>query len=433
MESRPKEVHTTQIKCKGFKPYSYQKEVCYTLHKRRGTGWVCTVKSRRQTGKSIMIENMLLDYSLNYNNKTSICLSPTLNQSRKVFKDLVAVLSPTGIMKTNNAQTLEIGLINGSQILFKSAEQRDSLRGYTVSGILCIDEAAFIPDEIFYIVLPWCDVNKAPILITSTPLFKSGFFYNYYCLGLDGKEGYYSFDWSSDKYKEDMDKVLSPEKLEEYRKIMPKAQFKSEYLGEFLDDDSTLFEGFKGCIGEADVKLSQHFYVGIDWGSGKEGDRTVVSVVDNRGKQVYLDFFDDLNTTQQIDRIAGICERFGKNRVSVEPEQNGIGAPMCDLLEQRLQGWNIERFTTTNDSKNDIVKQLQVAFEQKALTILDNETQTRELSMYSMEFNPKTKTVTYNAPRGTHDDTVCALMFAWDAYKKGSTVGQYCIRINRNR
>lgn len=384
-----------------------------------------------------MIENILLDFSLNYKNKVSICLSPTLSQSRKIYKELVGVLAESGVMTANNAQTLEISFITGSQIIFKSAEQRDALRGYTVSGILCIDEAAFIPDDIFYIVLPWCDVYKAPILIVSTPLYKNGFFYEYYCLGMSGKEGYKSYDWSSPIYYRDMNKVLPSEKLEEYRKIMPKNQFKSEYLGEFLDDGSSLFEGFESCIvkgnkGELNNKDS-HIYIGIDWASGTEGDATVVSCINENGEQIYKDSFDDLNTTQQLDRIEKICRYYGENKVTIAPEKNGLGAPMCDMLEERLKYWNIIPFVTSNSSKNEAVSNLQVAFENNEIKLLDDEVQTRELSMYAMEFNPKTKNVTYNAPRGCHDDNVCALMFAWDAYKKSKDVGECFVRFSRKR
>jgi Mrp family chromosome partitioning ATPase len=53
---------------------------------------------------------------------------------------------------------------------------RDNLRGYTVD-FLIIDEAAFISDEIFDIVLPMTNVKQAPIVIVSTPRFRTGKFY----------------------------------------------------------------------------------------------------------------------------------------------------------------------------------------------------------------------------------------------------------------
>ena len=171
------------VKWKGYKPYEFQRAVHNELNDGKGSGKIVVVKSHRQCGKSTMIENELLRYAITYDNSVSICISPTLNQSRKVFKDLFNVLDGKSILKSANKSTLEIELSNKSTILLKSAEQKENLRGYTVSGILCIDEAIIISDDIFYLISPFTIVHNAPILITSTPKFKRGFFYDYYVMG----------------------------------------------------------------------------------------------------------------------------------------------------------------------------------------------------------------------------------------------------------
>ena len=166
-------------------------------------------KSKRQTGKSITIETVLMFFAINKTNSCNIAISPTLNQGRKMFKEIKKAVSVLPVYESSNASTLEINLTNGSSILFKSAEQDDALRGNTVSGILCIDECAFIKDDIVYQVLPFVDANKAPILITSTPLFKSGVYYEFYMNGLNGVEGFHSIDICD----YDNSALLSPEKL----------------------------------------------------------------------------------------------------------------------------------------------------------------------------------------------------------------------------
>ena len=74
--------------------------------------------------------------------------------------------------------------------------------------------------------------------------------------------------------------------------------------------------------------------------------------------------------------------------------------------------------TTTNKEKAGMVSDLQVAFEQKAITLMDNDIQTNELSAYSFEYNAGTGTLTYNAPSGLHDDCCIALMYAWRCRKE---------------
>ena len=70
---------------------------------------------------------------------------------------------------------------------------------------------------------------------------------------------------------------------------------------------------------------------------------------------------------------------------------------------------------------------LQVAFQEGKIGILNEEKQVRQLSIYSAEYNPKTKTVTYNAPRGLHDDRVMGLMLSYHGYKERQSTGHYSL------
>lgn len=134
-----------------------------------------TVLSPRQVGKSYGLQFEIIRFSLEAPS-VIMYLCPTNNLARKCFKDLSKKLIKSGLIKSANSTTLEIEWVNGSQVLFRSAEMRDNLRGYTVD-FLIIDEAAFISDEIFDIVLPMTNVKQAPIVIVSTPRFRNGKFY----------------------------------------------------------------------------------------------------------------------------------------------------------------------------------------------------------------------------------------------------------------
>ena len=86
------------------------------------------------------------------------------------------------ILKQNNG-SLKITFINGSTVEFSSAESGDNLRGFTIkrSGILAIDEAAYIDSDVFYsVLLPMANVYKSDIFIFSTPKARDGFFYDLY-------------------------------------------------------------------------------------------------------------------------------------------------------------------------------------------------------------------------------------------------------------
>lgn len=415
----------------GYTPMLHQKDVQdialkYTYHSK-----TVVVKSSRQKGKTLMLTNMLLYAGINWPNKKVFSVSPTLNQARNIYRMITDAVENSGIVKYANAQTLEIKLINNSYIYFKSAEQRESLRGYT-ADFCVVDECSYITDDVFYTILPWIDARKATMVLVSTPKFKQGFFWEYYNRGLDPEQNdVITIDWCDPKYTEELERILPKERLEEYRKILPKNQFKSEYLGEFLDDDGVVFEGFAECVKEA--ADGEDWYVGIDWGSGGGGDYTAISVLNENGEQIYIDYFNDKTTQQQIEYLTEFIIE-NKNRIKlVLPELNSIGKPFTDLLEAELvkKGFlksKLHKVTTTSQSKNEMVAELQVAFENRSISILPDQKQYREISCYAAEYNFKTHNVSYNAPNGMNDDTVIALMLSYKAYQSRNKKGKYYVR-----
>lgn len=385
-----------------------------------GSGHIHVVKSKRQVGKSLLIIGELLYFSINYPKTVNGCISPTLNQARKIYKDILNAIEDSGIVLKKNDSLLQIELINKSTIMFKSAEQRESLRGYTYTGLLCIDEAAYINDEIFSIVKPSTDVWRCPVLITSTPKFRIGFFFELFTKGQTGAKNITSYDFNS----YDTSALLSKEALEMYRQMLPKNQYLTEYLGEFLDSDSSVFSGFKECIGSGNSEYSS-LYIGIDWGSGTGSDYTVVTAINEYNEQVFLLAFNNKTTIQQIDYIAECLEPYKGKIKSIYAENNGLGRPLCDNLKAKLPKFPIIEWTTTNSNKIEMINKLQVAFEQKQITLLDDERQTAQLSMYECTYNMKTGNLTYNAPNGANDDMVMALLIAFECKRNVNKTGQY--------
>ena len=162
---------STAINVTLYTPQPYQRAV----HDGLAAHWqgaMHFVKSVRQKGKSMMCENILALASLSTANQKSGFIAPTLRQAKPLYKDIVRSLKP--LIAESNGSDMELTFINGSSVSFMSAEQGDNLRGFTVTegGILIIDEAAYISDEVFYAVTPFVNANNAPILAVSTPRFR---------------------------------------------------------------------------------------------------------------------------------------------------------------------------------------------------------------------------------------------------------------------
>jgi len=420
----------------GYKPKPWQKVVHNAITEAGPkAGKIFCVKAKRQIGKSFIIEQELLRHAINYKNSISICVSLTYSNCRKIYKELLNGIRSSGIVLKYNDSAMEITLFNNSTIGFKSAVQKESLRGYTIrnGGILCIDEAAYLKDEIFNIISPWVDVNSANILMVSTPRYKTGFFYDYYIEGLSGKsKNVISFDLC----KFDTSEFLSFEKLELYRKLMPKGQFTSEYLGEFIDDGGGVFEiqndiWYKTNAPKDLISKPEEYsdlFIGIDWGSGKGNDYTAISGFDSSGKQHLLSYFNAKSPVQQIEYIKDlIFNKLDYKKIKkINCETNSIGNVYIDMLKGALSGLKVAEFTTTNDSKREIIEYLIKRIGEEKIKLIKNDEQYREFSLYEMEITPNGK-ITYNGAAGVHDDLVMASAFAMKGIKDLETNGNYNI------
>lgn len=417
--------------CKGIHPFSFQQDVINEVVNAKGTGKKIVVRSRRQIGKSTLISNLLLYYAINFAGTKNYCVSPTLKQGKKLYKSVVKALTKAKIIKSANGSDLSIVLKNESEINFKSAEQNEALRGETVTGLLCIDEFAYIPDSVYDIIRPWTDFHKAVTLMVSTPFVKEGYFWTYFNYGLEGSHNTVLIDWADyEKYKEDLDKILPPEQLAEYKAILPNKVFLTEYMGQFIEGGGLVFDFFKEAQKEVKLQSKDKLYIGIDWSNQASKDFTVVSVLNQNCQQVKLAYWNDLTPLKQIDKVYGELEPYLDQIQAIVCETNSLGTPYTDLLKERLQDRHknkIKEFVTSNSSKNDLVGKMQVALEQHTITLLPDKKQEREFSYYAAEYNPTTKTVTFNAPSGLHDDTVMGTMFALYGYNEYKTSGMYAI------
>lgn len=418
---------------KGPVLHEWQKDAVNIFCNKRGSGLTFVVKSKRQCGKSFLCMGVLLHYALNYTDSTNALVSPTLAQARKIYKSIVKASYPA--VKRKNETLLEIEFINGSTIFFKSAEQRDSLRGYNVNGCLIIDEASFITDDILELILPWRNVANAPMMIVSTPRTHSGFFYDYYVQGLSNENNVISQDWND----YDTSEMMSPSLLAQYRKVLTKNQYKSEIEGEFIDEDSMVFTNIKSsAIAEPfnGQNKYQGIYGGIDFGAGGGGDSdsTVLTLFDETGQQIFIDYFNDLGTFQTVERILSDLGPFMGNLKYINAENNSIGSPLIDLILKTANDKGnyklstvLHRWVTTNSSKNKLVSLLQVGLEQGKTKLLNDKVLMAQLSCFEATYNPKTQVVTYAGANNFHDDAVLATMMAWEAYQHSLTTGVYSI------
>lgn len=396
----------------------WQQDVYDRVAHQGGSGKLFVLKSSRQKGKSCLANILLLTYAIE-NRSTSVVIEPVMAQSRRMHKQICDWLADTGIIKSSNSTLLTIEFSNGSEILFKSSEMDDNLRGFTVSrnGLLVIDEGAYIKQSAYEIIWPITQACQAPTLVISTPLFKDSEFYNLYMRGLsDEFPDVISFDWSRGY---DTSDLMPPEKIEYFRKTMSPLKFRSEILGEFIDEGSYVFGDFTKCYGYSE---KQPKYVGIDWASGKndKDDYSCMVMMDEDCAVTDIKFFKVVDPMDLVARLAAIINTT-PSLASVTVETNSLGEVYRSALKKKMNRPGILKpFETTNESKRRIIEQLIKAFSEEDIKIVEEQKLKEQLQHYQIEQTPSGK-ITYNAQGGFNDDAVIALALAYDAASAGKT------------
>lgn len=381
-----------------------------TAPENQNKGLQFVVKAKRQVGKSKLAIAVLLYYAFTFERSIGVVVEPTIKQCRRIWKEIIDCLGgdSSPAIKSSNQTLLSIEFTNGSEITLMSAEQGDALRGAHVrKSVLVIDEGAFIDSDVYEILFPLVDASNSPVLIISTPVFKSGTFWERYTATDSLTKTY---DWS----KYDTSCFLSKEKLEFYRQTVSALKFRSEYLGEFIDEGSFVFGDISKCYGP--LSREPALYAGIDWSAGDDNDYTVLTLLDSEARVVDIKFWKNFDS---VDLINIIAEELGRHpELSVcQVELNSLGKVYRDLLKRKVRQGLIRDFVTTNDSKRRVIEQLITAFQTGAVTIPQDKELVKQIQHYQIEKTPGGK-ITYNALNGVHDDAVISLALAYDVCKK---------------
>jgi hypothetical protein len=185
----------------------------------------------RQSGKSTLAACLALADALQHASLV-LLLSPSLRQSQELFRKVVHFyrrLQQT--IPTEQESALRLELANGSRIVsLPGTEQK--IRGFSGVGLLIIDEAARVQDELYYSVRPMLAVSGGRLVCLSTPFGRRGFFHHEWTEG---------DSWLKVKISADHCPRISPAFLAEERKALGDWWFKQEYLCEFVDMFDQIF------------------------------------------------------------------------------------------------------------------------------------------------------------------------------------------------
>ena len=187
----------------------------------------------RQAGKSTVTAAMALWEALYRSPALILLLSPSNRQSGELFRKVVELYQDVGApVAAEHATTERLELANGSRIISLPGKER-TLRGFSGVSLLVIDEAARVPDELYYGVRPMLAVSGGRLVGLSTPWGKRGWFHKEWTEGAG--------DWQRVKVVATDCPRITPEFLAEERAALGDWWYRQEYLCEFVDTVDQLF------------------------------------------------------------------------------------------------------------------------------------------------------------------------------------------------
>ena len=386
----------------------------------------------RQSGKSVFLEFCCIYFLLKKWANIGY-ITPQFAHSRKVYSDIIKILEPTGLIKTANASTLQIELINGNRLSFFSAESPTAIRGNSFRGLLVVDEAAFVNDttsdgQDFFnsILMPTCKAYKPKVIYASTPLAKSGTFYTKF---MRGQEGHPHTETPNKVYSIKAtiydDSLVTKEEIEEIKNSIPEASFQREFMVEFMDNAMSAFTDYTDKFTlKKTIDFNQPLWIGVDFHS-VGSDSTVVSLINADNDVWQIEIKGGLDA--QYRQIANILDKC-KKLVIAYMESNSIGEVMLNEVKKLTkQRSKIIEWCTTNESKEIQVGLVQTHLTKDMMHFEENNKQLKnQFDTFGYSIS-KTRKITYAALSGHHDDRVLSLMIAMQAkedyaYSGGSNI-----------
>jgi len=187
----------------------------------------------RQAGKSTVCSILALHRALFYPGSLVLLVSPSLRQSselfRKVNDHLELLAMPPRKIEDNR---LSATFANSSRIVSLPSTE-GTVRGYSGAALIIEDEAARVPDDLYFAVRPMLAVSGGRLILMSTPFGKRGHFFREWTEGGDG--------WERIEITAHNCPRISPAFLEEERASLGEWWFTQEYLCKFVEPVDNVF------------------------------------------------------------------------------------------------------------------------------------------------------------------------------------------------
>lgn len=340
-------------------------------------------------------------------------VAPSFPLARQSWRELKAFFPRQWIVNIWEADKM-IETVNDGIIEIRSADDPNALVSVGIDIVL-ITEAARISklDEV------WANIETRLLspgrgpggqggigLINSTPRGRT-YYYNMFKWGQKDDPDY-DPDWESWRYTSFDNPYLSSKDvkyLERMRNRYPDRIYRQEVLAEFLAEGNSVFPTADQCAtyeGPADPIPGETYVIG--WDPAQSVDFSGVAIRNRQGQCVKIEQWRkpwDL----QIEEIAYLARYY--NHAHVIMDRTGIGGTIPIELDKR--GVSVEGVYISNREKEDMVNNLALLIERKAICYPKFDTLINELLDFEYIIT-NSGIIRYSAStKRKHDDLVTAL------------------------
>jgi hypothetical protein len=384
-----------------------------------------------KTGKSLasycwLIEGLLKDEAVAF-------VGPWFFRSRAAFDAIKNLLEPwihSRAVKVNEAR-LQIVASGGGCLDFLSADNPNCLYGGNYHRLV-LDEASRMPEAIY----------AASLTVISATRGRLRLFFNLE-LGvrnwairnlsrvqkLTPQERY---DTGEDLMTFGTDTgLVDPVLVERLRKQMPESLWRALYLGEIPTSDSSLFRNLDKVFSGKELdepEEGRRYVMGADL--ARKADWTQLTIVDDEGRVVACDRYNQVSWSVQVERAALLYRTFRCSKVIVD--STGIGDVVAEQFE--ASGMEVEPFVFTQPSRRLLIEELVLSCDNSEIRIPATEKfQVYRSELEAFEYQLDGAVTRYAVPSGVNDDAVMSLALAVHGFhsSRGALLGLVALLKNR--
>ena len=240
------------LRAQGMLPDPWQRELLLSTAPR------VLLNCCRGAGKSRTCSALALHTALFEPGALILLLSRSLRQAGELLRYVKqahrALGRPLPARKMTDTQ---MELVNGSRVISLPGRE-DTIRAFQGVRLMLIDEAARVPDDLYWSVRPMLHVAQGRLICLSTPFGTRGFFW---------KEWHDpQADWKRVHVTWRDCPRIRPEAIADERRAMGDGWVAQEYEGSFLSLQGLVYPEFPECLRDQEAAPAGRPVGGIDFG-----------------------------------------------------------------------------------------------------------------------------------------------------------------------